>query len=232
VRSSGGLAGKPLPCRLPGYAESESDLVPGSAVCSRDAHGLSEARIVRSGDVGGSGDIAEIIDALCFHDRGVKRVGELLKTLGGLLDFGVCVSCHWRLGSEEAVELRSQRLSVDGDRVVPIKVEAKDRTAPLSTSQASRTHWIPGCQSSCGDLFDAAASCYHGAMPKNLTVRLDDELAGDTEALARANGTSMNEAVKMALREAVEHRRADPEFKARLRKIIEEDRELLERLAK
>lgn len=69
-------------------------------------------------------------------------------------------------------------------------------------------------------------------MPKNLTVRLDDALAGDTEALARANGMSMNEAVKMALREAVEHRRADPEFKARLRKIIEEDRELLERLAK
>ncbi|MHB1808475.1 MAG: ribbon-helix-helix protein, CopG family [Solirubrobacteraceae bacterium] len=69
-------------------------------------------------------------------------------------------------------------------------------------------------------------------MPKNLTVRLDDELAGDTEALARANGTSLNETVKMALREAVEHRRADPEFKARLRKIVEEDRELLERLAR
>jgi len=69
-------------------------------------------------------------------------------------------------------------------------------------------------------------------MAKNLTVRLDDELAADTEALARAEGTSLNETVKRALVEAVERRRSDPEFKARLRRIIQEDRELLERLAK
>ena len=75
-------------------------------------------------------------------------------------------------------------------------------------------------------------ACYHGAMPKNLTVRLDDELAADTEALARAEGQSLNETVKTALREAVERRRDDPEFKQRVRRIIEEDTELLERLAK
>lgn len=69
-------------------------------------------------------------------------------------------------------------------------------------------------------------------MAKNLTVRLDDELAADTEALARAEGQSLNETVKAALREAVERRRKDPKFKARLRRIIEEDKELLERLAK
>jgi predicted HicB family RNase H-like nuclease len=74
--------------------------------------------------------------------------------------------------------------------------------------------------------------CYHETMTKNLTVRLDDELAADTEALARAEGTSLNETVKRALIEAVERRRDDPEFKVRLRRIIEEDRELLERLAK
>lgn len=69
-------------------------------------------------------------------------------------------------------------------------------------------------------------------MPKkNLTLRLDDELAADTEALARAEGQSINETVKAALREAVERRRQDPEFKARLQRIIDEDRELLERLA-
>jgi predicted transcriptional regulator len=67
---------------------------------------------------------------------------------------------------------------------------------------------------------------------KNLTVRLDDDLAADTEALARAEGTSLNETVKQALKEAVERRRKDPKFKARVRRIIEEDRELLERLAK
>jgi hypothetical protein len=38
--------------------------------------------------------------------------------------------------------------------------------------------------------------------------------------------------VKQALEEAVERRRKDPKFKARVRRIIEEDRELLGRLAK
>jgi predicted transcriptional regulator len=69
-------------------------------------------------------------------------------------------------------------------------------------------------------------------MTKNMTVRLPDDLAADAEALARAEGQSVNETVKQALAEAVERRRKDPKFRARLRKIIEEDRELLERLAK
>jgi hypothetical protein len=43
---------------------------------------------------------------------------------------------------------------------------------------------------------------------------------------------SLNETVKLALAEAVERRRRDPDFKARVRRIIEQDRELLERLAK
>ncbi len=69
-------------------------------------------------------------------------------------------------------------------------------------------------------------------MAKNLTVRLDDDLAADIEALARAEGRSQNEIVKIALREAVERRRKDPTFRKRVRQIINEDRELLERLAK
>ena len=69
-------------------------------------------------------------------------------------------------------------------------------------------------------------------MAKNLTVRLDDELAADTEALARAEGQSINETVKQALKETVERRRRDPKFKARVKRIIEQDRELLERLAR
>ena len=69
-------------------------------------------------------------------------------------------------------------------------------------------------------------------MTKNMTVRLPDELAADTEALARVEGQSVNETVKQALAEAVERRRKDPKFRARIRRIIEEDQELLERLAK
>ena len=69
-------------------------------------------------------------------------------------------------------------------------------------------------------------------MTRNLTVRLPDELAADAEALARVEGTSLNETVKQSLIEALERRRKNPRFKARLAKIIEEDRELLERLAR
>lgn len=73
---------------------------------------------------------------------------------------------------------------------------------------------------------------YHDVMAKNLTVRLDDELAADTEALARAEGQSLNETVRSALKEAIRRRREDPEFRDRVQRIIEEDRELLERLAR
>lgn len=73
---------------------------------------------------------------------------------------------------------------------------------------------------------------YHATMTKNMTVRLPDDLAADTEALARVEGKSVNETIKDALTDAVQQRRRDPKFKARVRQIIEEDRELLERLAK
>ena len=69
-------------------------------------------------------------------------------------------------------------------------------------------------------------------MAKNLTVRLPDQLAADAEALARVEGNSLNETIKQALEAAIERRRKDPKFQARLRMIIDEDRELLERLAK
>jgi len=69
-------------------------------------------------------------------------------------------------------------------------------------------------------------------MTKNMTVRLPDDLAAEAEALARVEGKSVNEVVKDAITDTVERRRRDPKFKARVRQIIEEDRELLERLAK
>lgn len=69
-------------------------------------------------------------------------------------------------------------------------------------------------------------------MPKNFTVRLPDDLAAEAEAVARAEGISLNETIKSALVESVERRRKDPAFKKRVREIIEQDRELLERLAR
>lgn len=69
-------------------------------------------------------------------------------------------------------------------------------------------------------------------MTRNMTVRLPDDLAADAEALARVEGKSVNQLVKEALEETVERRRRHPKFKARISQIIEEDRELLERLAR
>lgn len=63
-------------------------------------------------------------------------------------------------------------------------------------------------------------------------LRLDDERAADAEAVTSTEGQSLNETVKTALREAVERRREDAKFKARVRRALEEDRELLDRLAK
>ena len=61
------------------------------------------------------------------------------------------------------------------------------------------------------------------SIAKNLTVRLDEQLAADTEALARAEGKSLNETVKQALRESVERRRSDPEL-SQQRGIAKRDR--------
>lgn len=75
-------------------------------------------------------------------------------------------------------------------------------------------------------------SWYHSVMTKNITVRLPDELAADAEALARVQGTSINEVLCTSLRDAVEQKRNDTSFKYRLQQIIERDQELLNRLAK
>src|SRR5438128_1242223 len=44
-------------------------------------------------------------------------------------------------------------------------------------------------------------------MTKHLTVRLPDELAAEAEAVARAEGMSLNETIREALVDAVERRR-------------------------
>lgn len=69
-------------------------------------------------------------------------------------------------------------------------------------------------------------------MTRNLTIRIPDDVAENAEAIARVDGVSLNETVKQSLIEAIERRRKNPEFKTRLKKVIEEDRELLECLAK
>lgn len=73
---------------------------------------------------------------------------------------------------------------------------------------------------------------YHAFMTKQTTVRLPDELAQEAEALARVQGSSMNQLVVDSLRAEIKRVKADEEFIARAKRLLERDKELLERLAR
>jgi hypothetical protein len=66
---------------------------------------------------------------------------------------------------------------------------------------------------------------------KPMTLRLDDATAADLEAVARIDNTSVTDQVRAAIEARIRDRRADPEFQARLRKALEENKAALERLA-
>lgn len=67
---------------------------------------------------------------------------------------------------------------------------------------------------------------------KAMTLRMDDELAGDLELAARVEGVSANEMVRRAIAARIEELRNDEDFQLRLKQSIERDREILERLAR
>lgn len=69
-------------------------------------------------------------------------------------------------------------------------------------------------------------------MPKQTTVRLPDELADEAEAVARVKGTSVNQLIIDSLSAEIERVRSDDDFTSRAKRLLERDKELLERLAK
>jgi predicted transcriptional regulator len=69
-------------------------------------------------------------------------------------------------------------------------------------------------------------------MAKQTTVRLPDDLADDAEAVARVRGDSVNQLIIDALAAEIERVRSDDDFTARATKLLERDREILDRLAK
>lgn len=75
-------------------------------------------------------------------------------------------------------------------------------------------------------------SRYHDVMAKQTTVRLPDELADEAEAVARVQGTSVNQLIIDSLSTEIDRVRADDDFTSRAKRLIERDKELLERLAK
>jgi predicted transcriptional regulator len=69
-------------------------------------------------------------------------------------------------------------------------------------------------------------------MTKQTTVRLPDDLADEAEAVARVKGTSVNTLIVDSLAAEIERVRADRDFTKRARKLLERDKELLDRLAR
>lgn len=69
-------------------------------------------------------------------------------------------------------------------------------------------------------------------MAKAMTLRLGDEQAAILEMVARTDEHSVSDVVRKAIDRHIEERRADKEFQNRLRRIMEEDKAILERLAR
>jgi len=65
-----------------------------------------------------------------------------------------------------------------------------------------------------------------------MTLRLESAKADELEAVARADGISVSDAVREAIDEHIERKRKDKAFRERLRTVMARDREILERLAR
>ncbi len=69
-------------------------------------------------------------------------------------------------------------------------------------------------------------------MTKQTTVRLPEALAEDAEAVARVRGTSVNQLIVDSLAAEIDRVRTNDDFTQRAKRLLERDKELLERLAK
>jgi predicted DNA-binding protein len=68
-------------------------------------------------------------------------------------------------------------------------------------------------------------------MSKAFTMRLPEEKAAELEAVARADGVPVSEAVRDAIDHHIDARRKDKDFQARLSKLVEDNQRVLDRLA-
>ena len=67
---------------------------------------------------------------------------------------------------------------------------------------------------------------------KSRTLRLPADQAEALEAIAGVDEVSVNEEIQRAIAAHIEARRADPDFRQRLKASIERNREILERLSR
>jgi predicted transcriptional regulator len=68
-------------------------------------------------------------------------------------------------------------------------------------------------------------------MAKQTTVRLPDELADEVDAVARAKGTSVNQLIIDSLTAEIDRVREDKDFLTTLKRLVDRDQEILDRLA-
>jgi hypothetical protein len=66
---------------------------------------------------------------------------------------------------------------------------------------------------------------------KAMSLRLPEEKAAELAAIARADEMPISEAVREAIDHHIAARRADKDFQKRLKRRLEEDAEVLKRLA-
>ena len=69
------------------------------------------------------------------------------------------------------------------------------------------------------------------ARSKVMSLRLSEEMAAEIGAVASTDGVPVTEAIREAIANHIKTRRASKDFKQRLQKRLEDDREMLERLA-
>ena len=67
---------------------------------------------------------------------------------------------------------------------------------------------------------------------KAMSLRLPEDTAAESAAVARADDMPVSEAVREAIDNHIAARRADKDFQKRLKRRLEEDREVLERLSR
>jgi predicted DNA-binding protein len=67
---------------------------------------------------------------------------------------------------------------------------------------------------------------------KAMSLRLPEDKAAELAAVARADEMPVSEVVREAIDNHIAARRSDKDFQERLKRRLEEDREVLERLAK
>ena len=65
-----------------------------------------------------------------------------------------------------------------------------------------------------------------------MSLRLPEAMAAELAAVARTDGMPISEAVRKAIEKHIAERRADEDFQERLKKRLQEDQEVLKRLAK